>query len=314
MCIDIACQFELLAKRNLGSNDSCMCVPLGVDERRVCMALGTQALHINLSSLQLWLEREALTLDEQSAVLENHRVATIHHILCRFAKATRRIDVATHSARTLLSHQRAQVVVLADELVAGREVQDDIGTRHRQVVAGRNGCPDVLADFHAKLDVTHLEELGFSRQTDRCASQIDIGVVQVLRRGKPALLVELTVVGQIGLRHNAQQGATLDNGSAVEQQTTGLNRQAYHADDVELTSEVQQLEQSILGLVEQQFLLKQVLTCVTRQRQFGEAEQLHALAIGQCDELLDFLYVVLHIGYAYGRYGCSHLDKSVFHI
>ena len=204
--------------------------------------------------------------------------------------------------------------MLANELIAGREVQDDVCTCHRQVVAGWNGCPDVLADLDAKLDVTHLEELGFGRQTDRGASQIDISVVQVLRRSKPAFLVELVVVRQIGLRDHAQQRTTLDDGSTVEQQTTRLNRQAHHTDDIQLTSEVQQLEQSTLSLVEQQLLLEQVLTRITCQRQFREAHQLYAIAIGHSNEFLDFLYVVLHIGYAYGRYGCSHLDKSVFHI
>ena len=228
-----------------------MGVALGVDERRIGVALCTQALHVNLGSLQLWLEREAFTLDKQSAILENHGVATIHHILCRFAKATRGIDVATHGACTLLSHQRTQVVVLADEFIAGREVQDDVRTSHRQIVAGRNGCPDVLADFDAKLDVTHLEELGFGRQTDWCASQIDIGIVQVLRRGKPTFLVELVVVRQIGLRHDTQQCTALDDGSTIEQQATSLDGQPYHADNIQLTGEVQQLKQSTLGLVEQ---------------------------------------------------------------
>ena len=47
-----------------------------------------QAFHINLRCLQLGLEREAVALNQQNAILENHGIAAIDHILRRFAKTT----------------------------------------------------------------------------------------------------------------------------------------------------------------------------------------------------------------------------------
>ena len=246
--VDLTGQLERLAKGSLCRNMFSMGTTLRIDERRVGITLGAQALHINLCALQLGLEREAVALNEQSAILENHGVATIDDVLCRLAKATRCIDIATHGARTLLGNQRAQVAMLTNELVAGREVDNDVSTRHRQVVAGWNGCPDVLTDLYAKLHVAHLEELGFGRERDRRASQIDTGGVQVLRRGKPALLIEFAIVGQVGLWNHTQQRAALDDSSTVEQQSTSLYGQSHHADNVELAREVEEAQQPLFGL------------------------------------------------------------------
>ena len=138
--------------------------------------------------------------------------------------------------------------MFANELIAGREVDNDVSTCHRQVVTGRNGCPDILTDLYAKLHVAHLEKLGLGRERDRRASQIDICGVQVLRRGKPALLIEFTIVGQVGLRNYTKQRATLDDSSTVEQQSTSLYGQSHYADDVELAGEVEEAQESLFGL------------------------------------------------------------------
>ena len=124
------------------------------------MALRAQTLHVNLGNLQLGLERVTIALGKQLAILENHGIASVDDILCRLAKATRGIDVAADGTGTLLCQQGAQVAVLANQLVAGGAVQDDIGTSHRQVVAGRYGCPHIFAYLNAKFHtIAGLEEL-----------------------------------------------------------------------------------------------------------------------------------------------------------
>ena len=55
---------------------------LGVDERGVLTTLCTQFLNVDLTHLELWLQGETGTFDEQLAILEQHRVAAIDHILC----------------------------------------------------------------------------------------------------------------------------------------------------------------------------------------------------------------------------------------
>ena len=74
----------------------------------------------------------------------------------------------------------------------------------------------------------------------RTACEIDIRRIQILSRGKPTFLVELAVVREIGLRHDAEQRTTLDDGSTVVEQTVDHHRQSEHRDDVELAGEVEQ--------------------------------------------------------------------------
>ena len=131
--------------------------------------------------------------------------------------------------------------MFADQLVAGGEVQDDVGTGQSQTVAGRDGSPHVLTDLTPELHtVGGDEDLRFGSHMHRTASEIDIRRIQVLGRGKPTFLVELTVVRQIGLRHDTEQCTTLDDGGTVVEQAVDHHRQSEHRDDVELAGEVEQ--------------------------------------------------------------------------
>ena len=58
-----------------------MRMTLGVDERGVLTTLYTQFLDIDLTSLNLRLDAEAIALYQQMAVLKDHRISTIDHIL-----------------------------------------------------------------------------------------------------------------------------------------------------------------------------------------------------------------------------------------
>ena len=106
--------------------------------------------------------------------------------------------------------------MLAQQFVAGREVEDDVGTSHCQIVAWRDGSPYILANLHAKLHaVGSDEDLGISTDRHRATCKVDLRRIQILRRGKPALLIELRIVWQIGLGHDAQQRTPLNDGGTV---------------------------------------------------------------------------------------------------
>ena len=102
---------------------------LGVDERGVLTTLYTQFLDIDLTSLNLRLDAEAIALYQQMAVLKDHRISTIDKILGGLAKTAAGIDIAADGARTLLGKQRLEISMLTNQFVAGREVEDDICTR-----------------------------------------------------------------------------------------------------------------------------------------------------------------------------------------
>ena len=104
-------------------------VAKGVHIRAVGATLGTQTLHINLSGHSLALHEETLALYQLATILIDECAAAIDDVLRGLAEAAAAIDISRHRASTLLSEQRLQVVVLADELVACREVEDKVGTR-----------------------------------------------------------------------------------------------------------------------------------------------------------------------------------------
>ena len=109
--------------------------------------------------------------------------------------------------------------MLANQFVGCRQIQDDISTGHRQVVAGRNGCPNVLTNLNAQPhSVTGMNDNGLGRDFDGRTSQIDGGRIQVTSGRKPTLLIEFAIVGQISLGDYGQYATLLDGNSAVEQQ------------------------------------------------------------------------------------------------
>ena len=56
-------------------------ITLRIDKSGIGAALNLQRLNINLAHLELWLQRESVTLFQQSSILINNRVAAINHIL-----------------------------------------------------------------------------------------------------------------------------------------------------------------------------------------------------------------------------------------
>ena len=75
----------------------------------------------------------------------------------------------------------------------------------------------------------------------------NLAIAQVLRRGKPALLVELAVVRQISLWHDAQDLTVLNHDTAIQQQVAYHYRSTDNRDDVELSGEIEQHHHCLLG-------------------------------------------------------------------
>ena len=149
---------------------------------------------------------------------------------------------------------------------------------------------------------------------DGIAGKADGRWPQVLRRGKPTFLVELAVVGQISLRHDAQQLSFLDDGCTVEQQIAHYDGQSDDGDDVELTGKVKQRQYTSFGSIEEKALAEQVLAGVACDGEFREDDYFDALALGLCDDGLYLLKIVGGIGHLYGRHSRSYFDESVLHI
>ena len=84
--IDVASEFELSLGCLLADYLVGMCATLCIDECGVGAALNMQRLDVNLAHLELWLQRETITLFKQSSVLEDDGISAIYNILSRLSK------------------------------------------------------------------------------------------------------------------------------------------------------------------------------------------------------------------------------------
>ena len=192
--------------------------------------LARDALEVDISGEQVRAVDEALRLREQLSALVDQRLAIPGEIGARLADAGRGVEIGRLATRRLLGDELVPVVGLADRDVGGREV--DQHRRAGQCGEGRrrNRHPEVLADLGMQSQQRHvagLEDQVVAERNAR-AEQHDVARDRVVGRGELAGLVELAVVGQIGLRQHAEHLAPAQHDGAVEEAVVDAQR---HADD-----------------------------------------------------------------------------------
>ena len=73
------------------------------------------------------------------------------------------------------------------------------------------------------------------------------------------------------------------------------------------------MDEGHLCLADEELLLEEVLTGVGCEREFGQADDFDAFALGLNDERFNLLNVVLAVGHLDQRNGRSDFYKSVIH-
>ena len=96
-----------------------------------------EILHVGHRGLPL--AREALVLRDDAAVERDDRVAGEDHFGRGLVHPRAGEQVGAAEARALARDERAAVVGLRDELVAGREVEDDLRAAERERLRGLDG-------------------------------------------------------------------------------------------------------------------------------------------------------------------------------
>ena len=204
--------------------------------------------------------------------------------------------------------------MLADLFGACREVEHNLHTCQCECVAGRNGCPDVLAYLYSELNsVGSTEYLACRCNQHGLPGVVYLCRTKVARRCKPPLFVELCIVRKVGLWYYSDYLSVLYHCCTVEQQRTHTHRNADNGNDVELTGKVEQHHHSVLRVVEQQLLSEQVLACIACNAELREDDYLNPLPFCSYYLLFNSVKIELSVGYPYLRNCRSHFDKSVFH-
>ena len=185
-----------------------------------------QPVEVDVDDRGLRSAGEALALAEQVAHLVDHRHAVPREVGRRLTLARGGIQVGRVAARARGAREEVAVVGAADGDGGGAEVEQHGRAGEGGAVARRHRHPHVLADLDVDGepgDVGRLEEeVGAVGDVAVLVGAgpvraVDEGVDRVVAGGEPALLVELAVVGQVGLRRDPEDLAALDDDGAVEQ-------------------------------------------------------------------------------------------------
>ena len=138
------------------------------------------------------------------------------------------------------------------------------------------------------------------------------GMVQAAG-GKPALLIELPVVGQIGLGDHRHDLAFLDGHGAVIELSGAAQGHAEHRQDLQVAGGFQDSPQALHSPFQQGVVQKQVAAGIAGKAQFRQGQDLYALLVRLPDHGEDLLGVVPAIRHPDLRGSCRHADKAVFH-
>ena len=278
------------------------------------LPLGAQAVHVDLADGEAG--GKAL-LGEEDAVFGDHVVASEDQVGGGLPLPGVGVDVAAQQPARLPRHQGAAVGGLAHRLVGGGEVEDEGGARPGRPDGGGLRRPQVLADLHADDQPGQLgavEEVAV-RQADLLAAQGE-GDLRSGAGGEPAPLVELAVVGQMGLGHQAQDLALVEDGGAVvELAVPGVpDGQADGGDHVQVLGGLQDGPEPFLSTPEQGGLEEKVPAGVAGEAQLGEGEDLHPLLGGLPHEGEDLFGVITAVGHPDGRGAGGDFHKTIAHV
>lgn len=131
-------------------------------------------------------------------------------ILGGFSDAGRCIDISTVESCGLAGYKASSIICLAGNLIGCRQVNDHIGTSHSMADTGRIRNPEILTDLYTDAKFLHTVTL---EDKVRAHFRLLPGNLHFHRSTETGCelssLIEFMIVGQIGLRNQAQNSATV---------------------------------------------------------------------------------------------------------
>ena len=284
-------------------------------------ALAAQLLHVDLADGQSGGEP---ALSQQGAVFRDHIVSREHQVGGGLPLAGVGVHIGAHEPGGLAAHQAAAVVGLAHHLVAGGQVQDQGGPPLRQSAGGGVGSPQILADLHADDQPGHIgaadqgagpEHLDPGAELPLQLGHPDGEAVLLHARpaGKPALFVELPVVGDVGLGHHSHHLAPLDDHGAVIQLVPRTQGHTQGGEHLQLPGGLHDGAQGVHGPVQQGVLQKQIAAGIARDAQLGQDQHLYMLLLRLLHQGDDLPGVIGAVGHPDLRRAGGDFDETVPH-
>ena len=191
----------------------------------------------------------------------DHRLPVPGQVRRALTPSRRCENIRGHGARGLAGAKNGALFRLADDDVGGGQVQQDTRTGERLARRGRQRRPEVLADLDGEGELRAIfgvEDQGRG-ELNSSAVQAHVPVAGVASRRKPALLVVLTVVGEIGLRHDRDRLAVSQHHRAVVEGVAIAKRRPHDSDHARRVRRLGHDRDLPLHLVQQRRLHQQVV-------------------------------------------------------
>ena len=195
------------------------------------------ACNIDVGDDELGLAREAFAFGNLLAHLVGDDLAVPGKIGGAFAVAGGGEHVSGDGAARLAVAKHGAVLGFADDDVRGREIEQNVGARKRAYRRWRRRRPEVFADLDVEGEIGIVgcgEDDSSRRSSTQSPHRKMRSLFGVAGDAEVALLVELAIVRQKALWHDAEDFAAMDDDRAIVKRAARADRRADDQDGEKL--------------------------------------------------------------------------------
>ena len=258
---------------------------------------------------------ESAGFGQRDAVLEDRGLPVPGEVGGRLAGARGGVEIGREAARRLRLAEQLARVGLADRDVAGRQVGQHGGARQRPLPARRGRHPQILADLGVNDEIRRRSSAANRRSGPNgtsAAAEQDLLVLGAVAGGEMATLVELAVVRQVDLRHDAEQPAAVDRHRAIVEAAVVPERRANEDQRQQVGRGcARRVAIACFDGVEQRVLQQQIVDRVAGHAEFREQREGNALVVAAPDGMQDRARVGARIGDRGLRRTSRNADETV---
>ena len=240
-------------------------------------------MDIDIGHTATAIQHKPLPFGQKGSIFGNHRGSRVAQIGTTLSRPAAGVDIRSHTSGTLTLDQLLAVGVLAHQLITGREIEKQLGSRCGLKKRWRHHTPQILTYLDPKAHLTSLEE---QIHTKRSTQQS--GIFYLFTATKPPFLVKFPVIGQVSFWHDPSDLTIVQDHGAVVEPILVPQRCPDDYDAFHYTTS--QLLKSLYHFLSDIFLKKEILEAVAGETKLWKKDK------GAAFVLVDQGAQMLHIG------------------
>ena len=255
----------------------------GITDGLILAAGSAHLTQVRIHHQHLLFHQTATVFHQHIAGFRNDAMAAEHQILHGFGATGGAIGIHAGANIRLMLHQLDTGLGLACHFIGSGQIGHHFCAIDGQQRGRGQRRPQIFADLHTQnAAVAHFEQQvtahgHIALTLDSQILQGHLPGLQVLGRGEPAALGEFTVVGQVGLGHQAAEDTAGDHCGAVVHLTLHHSRGTHHSRHLGVLGRTSHNGlQAAHTFLQQGILEEQVSASVAGQGKLGKYDQVAA--------------------------------------